>query len=117
LDGGAGRTSPGLEVVRNPCTPNFPRKALGLKSENAAYDFIAIERDKIVEIYGETFLAPEFEVGDGFIFSQDVIHRTYITSEMTKPRINFEFRVFSANSLVPGARLSDIGPDVMQLNE
>lgn len=109
LDPGAGRTSPGLEVVRNPCMPDFPRKDFGLKSENAAYDFITIDRDKIVEVYGESFMAPEFEIGDGLVFSENVIHRTYVTPQMTQPRINFELRVFTPKCLAPGVTIADLG--------
>jgi hypothetical protein len=109
LDPGAGRISPGLEVVRNPCMPDFPRKDFGLKSENAAYDFITIDRAKIVEVYGECFLAPEFEVGDGLVFSENVIHRTYVTPQMTQPRINFELRVFTPKCLAPGVSVADLG--------
>ncbi|HEX2590930.1 MAG TPA: hypothetical protein VHL34_05520 [Rhizomicrobium sp.] len=108
LDPGAGVESPGLEVVRNPCRPNFPRKDFGLRSENAAYDFITIAREAIAEEYGESFLAPSFEIGDGFVFSENVIHRTYVTPEMTKPRINFEFRVFSPKHLGAGATIEDL---------
>jgi hypothetical protein len=108
LDPGAGVESPGLEVVRNPCRPDFPRKDFGLRSENAAYDFITIARERIVEEYGECFLAPGFEIGDGLVFSENVIHRTYVTPEMKKPRINFEFRVFSPKHLGPGVHISDL---------
>ena len=90
-----GRLAPGLEVVRDPCAPDFPRKDFGLATENAAYDFITIDRDDVVKAYGECFLAPEFEVGDCLVFSQNVIHRTYVTDEMDQPRINFELRIFS----------------------
>lgn len=108
LDPGAGVESPGLEVVRNPCRPDFPRKDFGLRSENAAYDFITIARERIVEEYGECFLAPSFEMGDGLVFSENVIHRTYVTQEMTKPRINFEFRVFSPKHLGAGVSIADL---------
>jgi hypothetical protein len=109
LDPGAGRDSPGLEVVRDPCRPDFPRRDFGLKTENAAYDFITIARERIVEEYGEIFMAPEFEVGDGLIFSENVIHRTYVTPTMTQPRINFELRIFSPRHLAPGATIAEMG--------
>ena len=115
LDPAAGRDAPGLEVVRHTCAPDFPRKDLGLRSENAAYDFITIDRDDIVKAYGDNFLAPEFEIGDGLVFSQDVIHRTYVTPQMTQPRINFELRVFSANSLAPGVTIESLGPSCIKL--
>lgn len=115
LDPLAGSEAPGLEVVRNPCRPDFPRKDFGLRTENAAYDFITIAREAIVEEYGENFLAPEFSLGDGLVFSENVIHRTYVTPKMTKPRINFELRIFSANSLAPGVTVADLGPAAFRI--
>ncbi len=115
LDPGAGAEAPGLEVVRDPCRPNFPRKDFGLRSENAAYDFITIDRDRIVEEYGERFWAPVFDVGDGLVFSEDVIHRTHATPSMTRPRMNFELRVFSETSLKPGVTPADLTGAIMRL--
>jgi hypothetical protein len=98
----AGRDAPGLEVVRTPSSPAFPLKEFGLESENAAYDLITIDPKVIEAEFGGLLLAPEFEVGDGFAFSQDVIHRTHVTPQMTRPRMNFEFRVFARKALKPG---------------
>jgi hypothetical protein len=108
LDPGAGSDAPGLEVVRDLCRPDFPRKDFGLRSENAAYDFITIDRDEIVKEYGENFLAPEFDVGDGLVFSENVIHRTYVTPTMTKPRTNFELRVFSPKHIAEGVLFGEL---------
>jgi hypothetical protein len=111
----AGSECPGLEVVRNICWPSFPRKDFGLRSENAAYDFITIDRDDIVSEYGKNFVAPKFELGDGFIFSENVIHRTYVSPEMKKPRMNFELRIFSQSCLADGYSISDIGRTVYRV--
>lgn len=98
----AGIDAPGLEVVRHPGVPDFPRRNWGLESENAAYDRITIERDRIVAEYGpDSFAAPSFDVGDCLIFSEHVIHRTYVTPSMSRPRINLELRVFAENACVP----------------
>ena len=106
---GRGLPAPGLEVVMNRCTPNFPRKDFGLATENAAYDFITIDRGDIVAAFGDNFLAETFAVGDCLIFSQDVIHRTYVTPDMTQPRINFEFRVFSEDCISAESRAELLG--------
>ena len=108
LDPGAGREAPGLQVVREPSEPNYPLKDFGLKSENAVYDPVAIDQDRVLEQFGDKLMAPTFDIGDGLVFSQDVIHRTYVTPEMTKPRLNFEFRVFSLKHLKPGASVDDV---------
>jgi len=115
LDPGAGSSSPGLEVVRHRCRPDFPRKDFGIRSENAAYDFITIDRDEIVREFGDNFLAPEFSLGDGLVFSEDVIHRTYVTPAMTDSRINFELRVFSSNSLAPGVTIDELAATSLRL--
>ena len=116
LDDKAGSECPGLEVVRNVCRPDFPRKDFGLRSENAAYDFITIDRDAILSEYGDNFLAPEFELGDGLVFSENVIHRTYVTPQMKKPRINFELRIFSKSCLDKDYTISDLGNTVYRVS-
>jgi hypothetical protein len=108
LDPGAGRDAPGLEVVRTPGEPNFPLKNAGPKSESSIYDSVAIDQDDVLKQFGDQLLAPEFDVGDGFAFSQDVIHRTHVTPQMTKPRMNFEFRVFSLKQLAPGVTPEEV---------
>jgi hypothetical protein len=108
LDPGCGREAPGLEVVRAIVEPGFPLKDFGLNTESAAFDFLTIDRDRIAESYGDRLMAPAFDVGDGLVFSQDVIHRTFVTPEMTQPRINFEYRVFSPNGPAPGASADDV---------
>ena len=107
LDPGAGRTSPGVEVVRDPGRPGFELKVGGAATDSS-YDTVAIDRDRIVAEYGDNFLAPAFEVGDSLVFSQDVIHRTFVTPQMTGPRIGFEFRVFSLKHLAPWAFADDV---------
>jgi hypothetical protein len=102
LDPGAGLTAPGVEVVRNPGRPKFPLKDRSVVVGDSRYEAVAIDRDRIVAEYGDEFWAPSFELGDGFVFSEHVIHRTHMTSQMTQPRIGFEFRVFSLKHLAPG---------------
>lgn len=101
LDPGCGRDAPGLEVVRRVSEPNFPLRTPG-PARNAIYDQITIDAERVAREFGDCLMAPEFEVGDGFAFTEHVIHRTYVTPQMTQPRINFEFRVFSPRHLGPG---------------
>jgi hypothetical protein len=103
LDAGAGQSAPGVEVVRHPGRPKFPLKVGTGSSGQPRYEAVAIDRANIVAEYGENFLAPGFAPGDSLVFSQDVIHRTYITPQMTNPRIGFEFRVFSLKHLASWA--------------
>lgn len=103
LDDGAGMTSPGVEVVRHPGRRGFRSANRTDPRTGSRYDAVAIDRDSIVAEYGEVFLAPAFDMGDSFVFSQNVIHRTHVTPQMDRPRIGFEFRVFSTRHLAPGA--------------
>jgi hypothetical protein len=98
-----------LEVVRLPSEPNFPLKDFGLEQENLVYDPVTIDSDRVIEQFGDKLLAPQFELGGRFVFSQDVIHRTHVTPQMTKPRMNFEFRIFSLKHLAPG-----VSPDAVR---
>lgn len=108
LDPGAGRTAPGVEVLRHPGSPNFPVTLRQGATGTADYAHVGIGYEDIVCRYGENFLAPEFALGDCLVFSQDVIHRTHITPAMTDPRIGFEFRVFSLKHRAPWASAEDV---------
>lgn len=76
-----GRDSPGLEFVRG-CQP-----ALLHFSE---LDDLSVRR----RFLAEEFWAPELEFGDGLIFLNSVLHRTYVRDEMWRNRISVEYRVF-----------------------
>lgn len=103
LDAGAGLTAPGVQVVRHPGRPKFPLQKRSSGATGSRYDAVAIDRAQIVAEYGDNFLAPVLAPGDSLVFSQDVIHRTYVTPQMTGSRIGFEFRVFSLKHLATWA--------------
>lgn len=98
LDDGAGRECPGLEVVRTASEPDFPLKIIR-RPENVVYDPITIDADVIKAEFGSLLLAPHFALGDALVFTENVIHRTYISPEMTRPRLGFEFRVLAPTYL------------------
>ena len=114
LDAGAGLTSPGVEVVRDPGRPGFERQHAG-DAAAAGYDSIRIDRERILAEYGDAVLAPAFALGDALVFSQDVIHRTHVTPQMTQPRIGFEFRVFSLKHLAPGVSPDEVEAEAYPL--
>ncbi len=113
LDPGSGTKSPGIEIVRDPGQPGFERKTAS--TEASGYDAISIDPDRIVAAYGDNVLAPAMALGDSLVFSQDVIHRTYVTPQMNQPRIGFEFRVFSLKHLEPGASADDVRAEAYPL--
>lgn len=108
LDDGAGLTAPGVELVRHPGRPIPLHKDKAGAKQISGYQAVAIDYDWIVAEYGDTFSAPILASGDGLVFSQDVIHRTHITPQMVRPRIGFEFRVFSLQHLAPWASADEV---------
>jgi hypothetical protein len=43
---------------------------------------------------GEAFWAPELAFGDGVVFTNDVLHRTWVRPEMRRNRLSVEYRLF-----------------------
>jgi hypothetical protein len=76
-----GRDSPGLEFVRG-------RQASLLHFTEL--DDVALRR----RFYPEEFWAPEFELGDGLVFLNSVLHRTYTRPGMRRNRLSVEYRIF-----------------------
>jgi hypothetical protein len=76
-----GRDSPGLEFVRG--------GQAGLL-HFTELDDLALRR----RFAAEEFWAPELEFGDGLVFLNSVLHRTYATEEMRRDRLSVEYRIF-----------------------
>jgi len=47
----------------------------------------------------EEYFRPEFEPGDVLLFAGDILHRTHVTSSMTRHRTSIELRFFPGNKL------------------
>ena len=76
-----GRESPGLEFVRG--------RQAGLL-HYSELDDAALRR----RFRPEEFWAPELELGDGLVFQNSVLHRTYTRPEMRQNRLSVEYRIF-----------------------
>lgn len=76
-----GREGPGLEFVRG-------RQAALLHFTEL--DDSALRR----RFRPEEFWAPELEMGDGLVFLNSVLHRTYTRPEMRRNRLSVEYRIF-----------------------
>jgi hypothetical protein len=76
-----GRESPGLEFIREPMP--------GLLHFTELDDTALRER-----MGGAAFWAPELEFGDGLVFRNDILHRTYVHPEMVADRMSVEYRIF-----------------------
>jgi hypothetical protein len=77
---GCGVESPGLEFVR--------------RRQAALLHFTELD-DAVVRarFSPEEFWAPALELGDGLIFMKDILHRTYVRSEMHQNRLSLEYRM------------------------
>lgn len=90
LTDGAGRTSPGLEVVP------FGVGSL-LETDGGFYNGIPPSSvAPLIAAHGT--LDPVFALGDFFIFRDDVVHRTSIKPGMTDPRLSIEYRIMVEGS-------------------
>lgn len=76
-----GRDSPGLEFVRG--------------RQPALLHFTELNDAALRQRFpAEKFWAPELEVGDGLVFMNSVLHRTYARQEMRHSRLSVEYRIF-----------------------
>ncbi len=76
-----GRDSPGLEFVR--------------ARQDALLHFTELEDVAVRRRFEvEAFWAPELEFGDGLVFLNSVLHRTYARPEMRRNRLSVEYRIF-----------------------
>ena len=76
-----GRDSPGLEFIR--------RHQTGLLHFTELADATLRQRFEPQE-----FWAPDLEPGDGLVFLNGTLHRTYVRPEMCHSRLSVEYRVF-----------------------
>jgi hypothetical protein len=78
-----GVDSPGLEFI--------------LRRQPALLHFTELDDSALRRRFspGE-FWAPALELGDGLIFLNDILHRTYVHSEMRHNRVSVEYRVMPA---------------------
>jgi hypothetical protein len=87
-----GTTSPSLEVV-----VTASRRLLDVSGD--PFDTIPVERvrldeDAVLAAHGRQYLwHPPLGPGDALVFSGTTIHRTYVTPNMTQPRMSVEVRL------------------------
>ena len=76
-----GKDSPGLEFA-------------GGRQERLLH-FSELEDERVRLRFGAgEFCAPELGIGDGLIFLNSVLHRTYLRAEMERDRMSVEYRLF-----------------------
>jgi hypothetical protein len=76
-----GIDSPGLEFVR--------------RRQEALLHFTELDDPVLRQrLPAQEFWAPELESGDGLVFLNSILHRTYTRPEMQKNRLSVEYRIF-----------------------
>jgi hypothetical protein len=76
-----GRDSPGLEFVR--------------RRQAALMHFTELDDSALRQRFQpEEFWVPALELGDGLVFLNSILHRTYARPEMRHNRLSVEYRVF-----------------------
>jgi hypothetical protein len=91
--GPCGIEAPGLEIVTRP-----PGRLL---SPGELTD------GRVQTLFGpEEFYRPVMEAGDAVLMRGDILHRTFVTPEMTHDRTSIELRFFATNAL-PGRLKGD----------
>lgn len=76
-----GRASPGLEFIRT--------RQTGLLHFTELDDSTLRQR-----FLAQDFWAPALELGDGVVFLNSTLHRTYTRPEMRQDRLSVEYRIF-----------------------
>ena len=76
-----GIDSPGLEFIRRPQASLLHFSELNDRAVRARFG-------------AEAFWVPGLELGDGLVFLNSVLHRTYAVAEMSQPRLSVEYRLF-----------------------
>jgi hypothetical protein len=75
-----GVESPGLEFIR--------------RRQAALLHFTELDDSVLRARFSpQEFWAPALEFGDGLIFLNDILHRTYVSSEMQYNRLSLEYRM------------------------
>jgi hypothetical protein len=76
-----GRDSPGLEFIRRP--------------QGSLLHFTELEDAALRRRFQpQEFCAPDLESGDGLVFLNGTLHRTYSRPEMRQNRLSVEYRIF-----------------------
>ncbi|WP_374372726.1 hypothetical protein [Dongia sp.] len=97
-----GVTAPSVEVVTHVFDRLLPTRERPLLPQNESFDKIHITREQIIDLCGDgKFWHPRLNVGDFLIFSDHVVHRTYMTEDMTQERQSIEYRVIGDCSILP----------------
>jgi hypothetical protein len=66
----------------------------GDPSDTIPVERIRLDEDAVLAAYGSQSLwHPALGPGDALVFSGTTIHRTYVTPNMTEPRMSIEFRL------------------------
>lgn len=82
-------------IPLNDCGVDCPGLEFVRARQEALLHFTDLGDEKVRERLGaERFWAPELQIGDGLVFSSDVLHRTYVHAGMEHERLSVDYRIF-----------------------
>ena len=82
-------------IPLNPCGTDSPGLEFVRRRQPALAHFTELDDPALRQRFSpQEFWAPEFEFGDGVIFLNDVLHRTWVLPEMRHDRLSVEYRIF-----------------------
>jgi hypothetical protein len=82
-------------IPLNPCGVDSPGLEFIRSRQKALLHFTELDDAALrLRFSPEDFWAPELELGDGLIFLNDVLHRTFVRPDMQHNRLSVEYRIF-----------------------
>jgi hypothetical protein len=81
-------------IPLNPCGVDSPGLEFVRRRQPALLHFTELDDSALRQRFGQQeFWAPALEFGDGLIFLNDILHRTFVRSEMGRDRLSVEYRI------------------------
>jgi hypothetical protein len=81
-------------IPLNNCGVESPSLEFVRRRQPALLHFTELEDSGLRQSFSPVeFWAPALEFGDGLIFLNDILHRTYVRSEMKHDRVSVEYRI------------------------
>ena len=82
-------------IPLNPCGIDSPGLEFIRRRQPALLYFTELDDAALRRRFSpQDFWAPQLELGDGLVFLNDVLHRTFVQTDMRHNRLSIEYRIF-----------------------
>ncbi len=86
-------------IPLNPCGTDSPGLEFVGRRQTSLLHFTELDDLSLRRRFrADEFWAPELDLGDGLVFLNSVLHRTYATPQMQHSRLSIEYRIFPAEA-------------------